>query len=81
MFQDLVVMKLISSLVFVYVGIMNEASRKLTKNVYFLSQFQEIGHLELTTLSFNYFNSQQRLFDFDDSDADMRYFQFAGHVK
>ena len=38
MFYDLVVMKIISSLVFMYAGIMNEASRKLTKNIYFLSQ-------------------------------------------
>ena len=51
-------MKLIS-LVFMYVGIMNKTSRKLTKNVYFLSQVQEIGPLELTTLSFNYPSSQQ----------------------
>ena len=28
-----------------------ELSRKLTKNVYFFSQLQEIGHHELTTLS------------------------------
>ena len=54
MFQDLVVMKLIYLIVFMYVGIMNDASRKLIKNVYFLSQVQKIGHLELTTLSFNY---------------------------
>ena len=62
MFQDLVVMKLISSLVFMYVGIMNEASRKLTKNVYFLSQVQEIGHLKLTKYLLhlvNYLGSQQ----------------------
>ena len=50
-------MKLISSLV-LYVGIMNEVSRKLTKNVYFLSQVQEASHLELTNLSFNYLSSQ-----------------------
>ena len=51
-------MKLISSLVFMYVGILNEASRKLTKNVYFLSQVQEASHHELTNLSFNYLSSQ-----------------------
>ena len=51
-------MKLISSLVFMYIGIMNEGSRKLTKNVYFFSQVQEIGYLKLTTLSFNYPSSQ-----------------------
>ena len=51
-------MKLISSLVFMYVGILNEVSRKLTKNVYFLSQVQEASHHELTNLSFNYLSSQ-----------------------
>ena len=51
-------MKFISSLVFMYVGIMNEASRKLIKNVYFLSQVQEVGHLKLTILFFNYLRSQ-----------------------
>ena len=51
-------MKLISSLVFTYVEIMNEVSRKLTKNVYFLSQVQEASHLELTNLSFNYLSLQ-----------------------
>ena len=51
-------MKLISSLVFMYVGILNEVSRKLTKNVYFLSQVQEASYHELTNLSFNYLSSQ-----------------------
>ena len=51
-------MNLISSLVFTYVEIMNEVSRKLTKNVYFLSQVQEASHLELTNLSFNYLSLQ-----------------------
>ena len=37
MFYDLVVMRFISSLVFMYIGIMNEVSRKLTKNFYALS--------------------------------------------
>ena len=54
-------MKLISLLVFMHVGIINEASRKLIKNVYFLSQVQEISHLELTTLSFiSQFTTQPR---------------------
>ena len=51
-------MKLISSLVSMYVGIMNEIRKKLTKNVYFLSQVQEASHLELTNLSFNYLSLQ-----------------------
>ena len=50
-------MKLISLLVFKYIGIMNEASKKLIKKCHFLSQVQEISYLELTTLSF-YFSIQ-----------------------
>lgn len=48
----LVVMRFISSLVFIYVGIMNEISWKLTQKVYSPSQIQEASHLEPTKLSF-----------------------------
>ena len=50
-------MKLISLLVFKYIRIMNEASKKLINKCHFLSQVQEISYLELTTLSF-YFSIQ-----------------------
>ena len=44
-------MRFIFSLVFMHVGIMNEASRKLIQKVYSPSQVQEASHLELTKLS------------------------------
>ena len=50
--------RFISSLVFLYVRIMNETSRKSTKNIYFLSQVEEIGHLKLT-IFFKYRNLSQ----------------------
>lgn len=51
-FLVLVVIRFISSLVFIYVGIMNEISWKLTQKVYSPSQIQEASHLEPTKLSF-----------------------------
>ena len=51
-------MRFIFSLVFMHVGIMNEASRKLIQKVYSPSQVQEASHLELTNLSFNYLSLQ-----------------------